>query len=468
MNTTVQEQAGAVSRPHEVDGGADDTASEAQLRDVYAGPSIGRFDPTELPQEINELLIDVAALRDVEKARDALESVVAQLRASNENLVRANAEARQMREAAEAVNRSQEAFLAMLAHELRNPLAPISMAGGLLERIADSHPLLPKVHGIIKRQVGQMTRLLNDLLDASRVRTGKVVMQKQVVILQTILDNAIEAIQPQFDAHQHTLSCHMPSAPITLFADPARLIQAFSNLLVNAAKFTPDHGRIEIEVTAGARAVTVVIRDNGQGITAEMLPIIFDMFTQGPRSLARSEGGLGIGLTVVRNLIDLHGGEVGASSAGEHQGSSFTVLLPLHQVMLADAEAGDIAAPGRSALQILLIEDSADTNDSVAMLLELEGHHVTAAMDGETALAAFESGHFDVVVSDIGLPDIDGLALITRMRAARTGRMPLMIAVSGYGDANAVRNGLTAGFDHYFIKPSDASALLAAIGQHRP
>lgn len=448
---------------HAVTADTEQAASEAALRNVYAAPSLGRFDPTELPQEINELLIDVAALRDVENARDALESVVAQLRASNQNLLRATAEAQQMRETAEAVNRSQEAFLAMLAHELRNPLAPISMAGGLLERIADSHPLLPKIHGIIKRQVEQMTRLLNDLLDASRVRTGKIVMQKQSVLLQTILLNAIEATQPQLDMRHHVLNLQMPPATITIFADPARLVQAFSNLLINAAKFTAEHGTITISVKQDDIYVRVDIEDNGEGITPEMLPIIFDMFTQGPRSLARSEGGLGIGLTVVHDLVELHGGRVTATSDGAQCGSIFTVMLPLYPPVSPALAAPGGAAASATPRRILLIEDSADTNDSLAMLLELEGHQVTAALDGISALAAFGNGRFDVVISDIGLPDIDGLQLIKRMRTACRGGMPLMIAVSGYGNASAVSDGLTAGFDHYFIKPGDVVALLAAI-----
>ena len=439
--------------------------SEAELRDLYAVPSLGRFNPAELPQEINELLIDVAALRDVEKARDALQSVVAQLRASNENLMRATAEAQLMRETAEAVNRSQEAFLAMLAHELRNPLAPISMAGGLLERIAGSHPLLPKIHGIIKRQVEQMTRLLNDLLDASRVRTGKIVMQKQPVLLRTILDNAIEAAHPQLDARQHVLTLDVPATPITVFADPVRLVQAFSNLLINAAKFTAEHGTISVIGTIENDRAVIRIHDNGQGITAEMLPIIFDMFTQGPRSLARSEGGLGIGLTVVRNLVELHGGHVTAASEGEQRGSTFTVVLPIHSPLEERAPITPATEDSTASSRILLIEDSADTNASLAMLLELEGHQVRAVMDGASALAAFADSAFDVVISDIGLPDIDGLALIERMRALRGDAMPLMIAVSGYGNASAVSDGLTAGFDHYFVKPSDAAALLAAISR---
>ena len=458
--------------PSDQDGAAvtadtEQAASEAALRDVYAAPSLGRFDPTELPKEINELLVDVAALRDVENARDALESVVAQLRASNHNLLRATAEAQQMRDTAEAVNRSQEAFLAMLAHELRNPLAPISMAGGLLERIADSHPLLPKIHGIIKRQVEQMTRLLNDLLDASRVRTGKIVMQKQPVSLQTILHDAIEATQPQLDSRHHVLSQQMPPAEIAIFADPARLVQAFSNLLINAAKFTGEHGTIAIRVTLGGADVRVDIEDNGDGITAEMLPIIFDMFTQGPRSLARSEGGLGIGLTVVRDLVELHGGRVTATSEGAQRGSIFTVVLPLHQRTSSIVSSTRCAAASGMTRRILLIEDSADTSDSLAMLLELEGHQVTAVLNGVSALEAFGNRGFDVVISDIGLPDIDGLQLIKRMRAECSGGMPLMIAVSGYGNASAVSDGLTAGFDHYFVKPGDAAALLAVIGsQH--
>lgn len=462
MTPTDKEAAIAISND------ADLRSSEAQLRDLYAVPALGHFDPAVLPQEINELLIDVAALHTVEKARDALESVVAQLRESNENLMRANAEAQKMRETAEAVNRSQEAFLAMLAHELRNPLAPISMAGGLLERIAGSHALLPKIHGIIQRQVGQMTRLLNDLLDASRLRTGKVILQKQAVILQDVVRNAIEATQPQIEAHRHDLHTLLPPAPIAVYADPARLVQAFSNLLINAAKFTPDGGRIALHVSTTAEHASITIRDNGQGISAEMLPIIFDMFTQSPRSLARSEGGLGIGLTVVRNLIELHGGEVSAESAGEKCGSTFSVRLPLHLHEALQESRPRAFAMATAPCRILLIEDSVDTNDSLAMLLELEGHQVTAVMDGTSALAAFARQEYDVVISDIGLPDIDGLALVAQLRQRCRGKIPLLIAVSGYGNQSAVNDGLAAGFDDYFVKPGDAAALLAAIGGRCP
>ena len=276
-----------------------------------------------------DLLTRVAELDKVTHSKQMLEALVVQLRDANQHLVLTTFSAQDRQAEAEFAKHRQEEFLAMLAHELRNPLAPISMAADLLSKITTAHPTLPKLHGIISRQVNHMARLVDDLLDASRVSTGNITLQRRTLQLAEVIDSAVETSQPFIDKRNQQLSIRCTDEPIMIEGDSVRLAQVFSNLLINATKFTPVDERIEISVQKLPDNVKISIKDNGVGIAPEVQPIIFDLFRQGPRSLDRSQGGLGIGLSLVRSVVQMHGGSVSVYSGGVGLGSEFIVELPL-------------------------------------------------------------------------------------------------------------------------------------------
>jgi signal transduction histidine kinase len=428
-------------------------------KDEKASVSFDR-ETQQLRDTINVLLQEVAALRKANKDKKDLSALVEQLREANQNLVLATVQAQTMRDEAESANRRQNEFLAMLAHELRNPLASIGMAATLLERIAAANPELPKLHAIIHRQTDQMARLLDDLLDAARVSSGKIVLEIQPLLLSEIIESASETSQPYITARQQILSIDLRPEPLLIEGDRVRLAQVFSNLLVNASKFTRDNGLIELAATRHSGNIVVTVKDNGTGIPADVLPYIFNLFTQGPRSLARSEGGLGVGLTVVRSLVKMHGGTVAAHSEGLNRGSVFTVTLPL-----SDKQRTEQAEPPRENssrhCKILLIEDNPDASETLKTFLTLDGHVVSCAFDGPSGLAMAQQNDFEIVISDLGLPGMDGFELMRQLRLQKTG--PLTIAVTGYGQLEDRARAVEAGFDHCLVKPVDGDALLSLI-----
>lgn len=391
---------------------------------------------------------------------------MSQLRSANENLVLATIKAQMMQEKAEAAHQRQNEFLAMLAHELRNPLAPLSNATTVLERLTSVDPLLPKIHEIFSRQIEHMARLLDDLLDASRISSGKITLQKRPVLFSNVIDRAIEVSQPFIDKRKQQLAVKLQSQPILVDGDLVRLAQVFSNLLINASKFTPEHGAISLTAEVRSEGIVVVVEDSGIGISPEILPHIFELFMQGPRTLARTEGGLGIGLTIVRNLVEMHGGTIGVKSDGPGRGSQFTVTLPVHGVLELQSAYPVADTLSDAYCRVLLVEDNADANATLRMLLELQGHTVEPAFDGVSGLDMALAGTYDVLICDIGLPGMDGLELATRLRVeeARNGHtMPLMIATSGYGQPEDRRRALAAGFDEYLLKPVDTTILLRLL-----
>jgi signal transduction histidine kinase len=415
--------------------------------------------------KIADLLAQVGVLREAAKGNDARDDLVLQLRTANQNLVIATFDAQDMQAAAEAVNSRQDEFLSMLAHELRNPLAPIAMAAEHLGKIKDAHPALPKLHAIIGRQVSHMTHLVDELVDVSRVRTGKITLHKQVLLLSEIIDSAVETSQPFVDKRHQQLSVDLRvdlriDLPIDLQMDPiivdgdlVRLSQVFSNLLINATKFTQEHGRITVSAYKLANTVTVLIKDNGLGIAHELQPFIFDLFTQGPRSLDRSEGGLGIGLSLVRTIVEMHGGTVAVHSEGEGFGSEFRIQLPVSAQRLphhGTAPATEIPA---RACRILVIEDNADTNSLLNNILAQEGHIMTSALDGRSGLALAKENIYDVIICDIGLPGMNGYEVIEQLRLHSSNPLPCLIAMTGYNQAGSRARATEAGFDHYLVKP---------------
>lgn len=446
-------------------GTSGDTGSSVQRR------SLGNDAATEaqLRTLVDSLTVEVGALRKDLALHADLSERLAQLREANENLVLASISADDRRDEAEQANRRQNEFLAMLAHELRNPLAPISMAATLLERIPEPTPQLAHLQRVISRQVEQMARLLDDLLDAARISSGKITLTREPVLLSDVIERAVESVAPRIAERGQKLAVELPFVPVVLDGNRVRLTQVFSNLLANASKYTQDGGEIVLAGQHGDGAVRVTVADNGTGMAPDVLPHIFDLFTQGPRSLARSEGGLGVGLNVVRNVVHLHGGEVSATSAGPGNGSAFTVVLPV---------AGGIGAPKlpapddalrSSSCRVLLVEDNIDACATLEAFLCGYGHDVRSVHNGMEGLELAMRGQFDVLICDIGLPGLDGFALMRNLRQVHSGGVqPFAIALSGYCQPEDRQMALDAGFDEFMIKPVDATALLALVARVRP
>jgi signal transduction histidine kinase/ActR/RegA family two-component response regulator len=422
-------------------------------------------DDDRLQHAIDKLVVEVRAGRNGADEVAALKSLVSQLRNANQNLVLATVKAQVLQEEAQIANRRQNEFLAMLAHELRNPMAPIGSASSLLEKIVAAHPLLPKIQGVISRQVEHMAHLLDDLLDASRITSGKLTLQKNLIALNDVIMHAVEISRPFIEKRQQQLELEPMLESVLIDGDLDRLSQVFSNLLINASKFTQDRGLIVLRARLQGDTVVVSVKDNGRGIEPELQPYIFDLFTQGPRSLERSEGGLGIGLSVARGLTEMHGGKINVKSDGPGQGSEFEVILP---VLKVDPKKQAVLPEAPETLstdsrRILLVEDNVDANATLKMLLELDGHQVTAALDGLTGLALAKANPYDVIICDIGLPGIDGYEMIAQVRQQMAQPRPYAIALSGYGQPEDRTRALDAGFDQYVLKPVKGNFLLHII-----
>ena len=418
---------------------------------------------------VSELLCTIEAHAQEKDRSEAFALLVQQLQDANEHLVLAALDARDLQATAEAANLRQIEFLSMLAHELRNPLQPMAMASDLLAGHAGLHPTIAKVHDIYSRQIAHMERLVDDLLDASRVSSGKITLQVAPVLLHDILDDAVETALPGIERRRQRLQVRLPAMPMLIQGDLIRLAQVFSNLLINASKFTQELGHIDIGAQRVGDTVQVWVSDDGAGIPAELQPFVFDLFTQGHRSLERAQGGLGIGLSLVRSITQLHGGSATVVSEGAGKGSRFIITLPLS----APAETAQHGSAPTSALpspasKILLIEDNIDANDVMTMLLQQDGHTVTSCFDGPSGLRAGLDGSFDIVLCDIGLPGMDGFQVVSAMRAALKAPQPCFIATSGYSATGQMDRASQMGFDHYLIKPVSMESLNHIIGQHVP
>lgn len=353
-------------------------------------------------------------------------------------------------------DRRKNEFLAMLAHELRNPLAPIRNANEILRMLKSEQPELGLARDVIDRQLTHLVRLVDDLLDVSRITRGKIRLQSQVLDISQVIHSAVEISRPLIDASGHHLDVGLPSTPLYVQGDPSRLIQVFGNLLNNAAKFTPAAGRIELLVQQQGGEVVVRVRDNGAGIPPEMLTQIFELFTQVNHALDRTTGGLGVGLTLVRRLVELHHGSVQAISSGLEMGSEFIVRLPLHAAegtTIAGKEAAPHEPHSRATRRVLLVDDNVDAVRTLSLLLSSEQHEVEVAHNGFDALHAAESFKPDVVLLDIGMPGLDGYELARRLRAHGATKDARLIALTGYGQAEDRRRAQQAGIDHFLVKP---------------
>ena len=363
-----------------------------------------------------------------------------------------------------AEHRRKDDFLAMLAHELRNPLAPISAAAEVLRLGHASDPRLRRTSEIVTRQVRHMATLIDDLLDASRVTRGIVTIEHDDQDLRDIVAAAVEQAMPQVQGRRHQLRVSAGDAPVRVQGDRKRLVQALANLLDNASKYTPEGGVIELALTHDGAEATLLVRDNGMGVTPELRERIFDLFVQGQRSPDRAQGGLGIGLALARRLVELHGGSLDCSSAGADQGSEFRIRLPLCGAAAGAHDDGvETAAPapanGAAKLCILVVDDNEDAAHMLAMLLEDDGHEVMTESDPVAALERAQATRPDVCLLDIGLPRMDGNELARRLRATPEGRAATLIALTGYGQASDREKAAQAGFDHYMVKPPNPETL---------
>jgi signal transduction histidine kinase len=369
--------------------------------------------------------------------------------------------------AVQEADRRKNEFLAMLAHELRNPLAPIRNAVHILASAESLPPKLGWARDVIGRQADHMARLIDDLLDVSRIVQGKVAVKPEVLQLAALIERSVEASSPRLGGREQVLDVVLPPEPVELDGDPDRLSQVLSNLVNNASKFSPPRSRIRLEATFEGGELQIAVQDEGAGIEPEFLPHMFDLFAQADQSLDRSQGGLGIGLTLVKHLVELHGGRVWATSEGLGKGSRVTLALPArigtHSTGTAPVVTPRPAATRGLASRILVVDDLAASAETLMTLLEMEGFEVKVAHEGQAALALAREFRPHVVLLDIGLPGMNGFEVAHGLRAQPESRDALLIALTGYGEAESRSRSAQAGFDFHMVKPADVNLLLTMI-----
>ncbi len=359
-----------------------------------------------------------------------------------------------------AADRRKDQFLAMLAHELRNPLAPIRNAVELMRQVETVDPTFQPSREMVERQVKHLGRLVDDLLDVSRITQGSIRLRKEVVDLGTIVQRAVEGSRPLIETRAHTLSLRLPAEPVRLEADATRLEQVISNLLNNAAKYTMPGGQIWVTADREGEEAVVRVRDTGIGVPPDVLDRVFEPFVQQSNgSLARTDGGLGVGLTLVRSLVEMHGGRVEAASAGLGQGSEFVVRLPAQTPAEATLPAEPVVANAARPLRVLVVEDNIDAAESLATLLRLWNHDVSVVHDGRMALEAAREQQPEVVLLDIGLPGLDGYQVARRLRDELHLDHALLVAMTGYGQPEDRRRSREAGIQYHFVKPVEPLVL---------
>jgi signal transduction histidine kinase len=422
-------------------------------------------------QEANAELAEANATLQAEKTRE-LERLNRHLKQANAELAAANralqaeiAERARIERQLKAADRHKDEFLAMLAHELRNPLAPIRNALQIMHRKTLEDPQLVWTRDVIERQLGSLTRLVDDLLDVSRITRGKINVAREPLELRTVIARAVETVQPLIAEKGHHLEVDVPDASVNVQGDLTRLTQVVGNILANAAKYTDSGGRIDLSGRNDGAWVEIRVRDSGIGIPADQLTRIFDLFTQADRTGERARGGLGIGLALVHRLVELHGGTVAGRSDGPGRGSEFVVRLPrsidaIRSPAIEEATAGDgTDAPVQVRRRILIVDDNRDALESLGTLMQMAGHVVQTAPDGEQALCEAPEFHPDLVLLDLGLPRLDGYEVARRIRAAPWGKNLVLVALTGWGQDADRRRTREAGFDWHLVKPLDFDAL---------
>lgn len=426
---------------------------------VRSATGLGRG---ELPRKMHSGVVEVDRLHEaLSEAGDILRrerDSRAAAEAERQALFASEQEARRL---AELQNKTKDEFLAMLGHELRNPLGAISNAMAILESEGLSQESSKRAQSVIGRQTRHLARIVDDLLDVSRVISGKVFLNRQHLDLAVAVRHCVDALTETHRLGQHTLNIDLE--PAWVDADSTRIEQIACNLLLNAAKYTPGGGQIDVRVRAAGGKAILTVCDSGIGIPPQLMPRIFDVFVQGPAQLDRAHGGLGVGLALVQQLVSLHGGTVSAQSEGAGKGSTFTVQLPLATEPVHVRSAAAPRTANEEGRRVLLIEDNEDNRQTLAAVLSIYGHTVIEAADGNQGLQAASTGNPDVAVIDIGLPGIDGYEVARRLRASPATRDIRLVAVTGYGQANDRERALAAGFDVHLVKPVEPARLLETI-----
>jgi signal transduction histidine kinase/ActR/RegA family two-component response regulator len=380
--------------------------------------------------------------------------------------------ARQRQYEMRLADQRKDEFLAMLAHELRNPLAPISAAAQLMQLISSDSDRVRQTSAVISRQVGHMTNLIDDLLDVARVTRGMVTLDKEPLDIRDILSEAVEQGTPLIRARRHHLALHLPPDPALVFGDRKRLVQVIANMLNNASKYTPEEGNVIARLQVLTDEVVLTISDTGIGMAPEMVSRVFDLFAQAERTSDRSQGGLGLGLALVKNLVESHGGSVHANSEGLGTGSAFTVRLP--RMLSEPAGVTDTPAANQTVfhtsqpLRLLVVDDNADAANILEMFLDAAGHKVSVEYAANSAIERAKSVLPQVCLLDIGLPDMDGCELARHLREQPETANSVLIAITGYGQDQDRKRTLQAGFDHHFVKPVDTARLTAILAQISP
>ncbi|MEP7347617.1 MAG: PAS domain S-box protein, partial [Gemmatimonadaceae bacterium] len=373
----------------------------------------------------------------------------------------------EMEAALRDADRRKDEFVATLAHELRNPLAPLQHSLHVLDTEDAPPETMTGLVAVMQRQVTQMTRLVEDLIDISRINTGKFELRRENVTLESLVHQALETVRPLFAASRHNLTVALPSMPVYLNADSVRLSQALTNLLRNACKFTDPGGHISLTAVTDATHVVIAVVDDGIGIPADRLKSVFEMFAQGHEALEESRGGLGIGLTLVKRVVELHGGVVTATSAGRGRGSAFVVRLPMvHEIKATVTDPGAPTTLQRTKHRFLIADDNVDSADTLAMLLRLQGGDVVTVYDGDAAVEAFARDPADIVLLDIGMPKRSGHETCRTIRQAPGGRDALIIALTGWGQKQDRERSNEAGFDAHFVKPINQDALSQLLREY--
>lgn len=366
-----------------------------------------------------------------------------------------------------ATDRRKDEFLALLAHELRNPLAPIQAGLALLDRESSDGPRSASIRATIQRQVQQLVRILDDLLDVARFARGHCQLQSEIVDLREVIQLALETARPLIERRRHDVVTILTADPVYVWGDRVRLTQVVANILNNAAKYTPTEGRIRVFMEVRDACAVIQVVDNGIGIDRDMQPHVFDLFTQADSSATREHGGLGLGLTIVRKLVELHGGNVSVRSDGLGRGSLFEIALPVaEQAMPTPASdrphrtSASDAAPASGDMSILIVDDNRESAEMLAALLAFEGYHVECLADGMSALQRMDTFPAAAVLLDIGLPGMDGYEFARRLRQRMQNKCPLLIAVSGWGTPQHREMSRAAGIDHHVVKPVDVSTVI--------
>jgi signal transduction histidine kinase len=413
--------------------------------------------------------------RELQALNQTLQRANSELESANISLQNEITERARVELALKEADRHKDEFLAMLAHELRNPLAPIYNAVQLMRRKSVDDPQLVWSRDVIERQTMHLSRLVDDLLDVSRITRGKINLTKELLDITNLISRAVETTHPLVVERAHDLVIDIPDEPLHVLGDPTRLTQALGNVLSNAAKYTERGGRIKVRVSREGPEVLIRVSDNGEGIPADLLPVIFNLFTQLDRTSGHAQGGLGIGLALVRKLVEMHGGSVTAHSEGAGRGSEFTIRLPFQSTTEQIGEVPEFHTNGSSnggvatgtqemgdrvKRRILLADDNNDALESLATLLQLGGHDVVTASNGALALECAERHRPEVMLLDIGMPLLDGYEVARRIRVQPWGRQITLVALTGWGQDSDRRRSREAGFDTHLVKPLDMDKLM--------